>query len=232
MDCCCGTATSGLGGLRFGCKIIIMNDQDGELVDAAQARALQYFLYLTRNGILLANGERLGLRASELENANIHAMALYVDEMKAKPIDNYPRTFVSSKNHLEQLCERYNVYVDHSTLKLEQSAPKGLFSKNGFKEGDPIVPCIGRFGYDKRAAQKSKSTSVWHLESLGEGKDEPVYLTGSLHAPATYINDGSHAAAEGVEGVGVNVEVLEENSYALSDAKRLQYYATSRYQIR
>ena len=73
--------------------------------------------------------------------------------MKAKPIDNYPRSFVSSSDHLEDLCERYNVYIRPSTLKLEQSASKGLSPKNSFKKGDVVVPCIGRFGYDKRATQ-------------------------------------------------------------------------------
>ena len=111
---------------------------------------------------------------------------------------------------------------------LPEGSSRGLFATKKFEKGEVVVHVLGKFGYGKEYARKTKSTRVWNLGLVGEEEGAEVqqcYLNSMPHSPASFANDGKHGVASGGELGGENVRFEEDDSFPRSDYNRMRFVA-------
>ena len=225
MDPYCGTGVLCLGGIRQNVTGIYMNDQDGNCVDLARGRALEYFVGCREVGFIIPDGNG-GWKAVQPTRAEIDFQAMYaigriLQDRKAKPGNNYPLEYKRNHDGLNTRCLAANVFVAESTIK---AGAKGLFAKMPFLEGTDVVPFIGKLHYDEELTKVSK-----HPERLWNSADESLAtaLEGCIYSPATFVQNGSDGKTLGTGAATFpNLKVKINENLSLSDSGRYTYVTT------
>ena len=225
MDPYCGTGVLCLGGIRQNVTGIYMNDQDGNCVDLARGRALEYFVGCREVGFIIPDGNG-GWKAVQPTRAEIDFQAMYaigriLQNRKAKPGNNYPLEYKRNHDGLNTRCLAANVFVAESTIK---AGAKGLFAKMPFLEGTDVVPFIGKLHYDEELTKVSK-----HPERLWNSADESLAtaLEGCIYSPATFVQNGSDGKTLGTGAATFpNLKVKINENLSLSDSGRYTYVTT------
>jgi hypothetical protein len=225
MDPYCGTGVLCLGGIRQNVTGIYMNDQDGNCVDLARGRALEYFVGCREVGFIIPDGNG-GWKAVQPTRAEIDFQAMYaigriLQDRKAKPGNNYPLEYKRNHDGLNTRCLAANVFVAESTIK---AGAKGLFAKMPFLEGTDVVPFIGKLHYDEELTKVCK-----HPERLWNSADESLAtaLEGCIYSPATFVQNGSDGKTLGTGAATFpNLKVKINENLSLSDSGRYTYVTT------